>query len=149
MVSWSGLRGAVPIILATYPFVAEIPRASTIFNLVFFVTFISVLLQGATIPIVAKWLRVDLPFKNKFRFPIEFNPTENLRNKLVEVSVPKGSPVVGKSLIQLNLPSEMLIVLIQRDGNVLVPRGTTHVLEGDTLLLLAESATLEELKRIL
>ena len=149
MVSWSGLRGAVPIILATYPFVAEIPQASTIFNLVFFVTFISVLLQGATIPIVAKWLHVDLPFKNKFRFPIEFNPTENLRNKLVEVSVPKGSPVIGKSLVQLTLPREVLIILIQRDGDILVPRGGTHVLEGDTLLVLAESGTLEELKRLL
>jgi cell volume regulation protein A len=149
MVSWSGLRGAVPIILATYPFVAEIPQASTIFNLVFFVTFISVLLQGATIPVVAKWLHVDLPFKNKFRFPIEFNPTENLRNKLVEVSIPKGSPVVGKSLVQLTLPNEVLIVLIQRDGDILVPRGGTHVLEGDTLLVLAESGTAEELKRLL
>ncbi len=75
MFSWAGLRGAVPIILATYPFAARIPQASLIFNLVFFVAFSSVLLQGTTIPYVARWLGVNRPFAEKFRFPIEFNPT--------------------------------------------------------------------------
>ena len=149
MVSWGGLRGAVPIILATYPFVAHIPQATTIFNLVFFVTFISVLLQGATIPFVARWLKLDLPFKEKFRFPIEFNPSQNLSNKLVEVTVPADSQGIGKTLLELSLPSGVLIVLIQRAGDVLVPRGGTHLLEGDRLLVLAENQSAEDLKRLL
>lgn len=149
MISWAGLRGAVPIILATYPFVAHIPKAEAIFNLVFFVTFISVLLQGASIPTVARWLRVEVPLKKKFRFPIEFEPSPNLRSKLVEVPVPLHSPAVGKSLLELSFPSEALVVLIQRNNEIIVPRGGTHLAENDTLLVLAESAQLEAIRRIL
>jgi cell volume regulation protein A len=149
MISWAGLRGAVPIILATYPLVAQIPKANAIFHLVFFVTFVSVLLQGATIPVVAKWLGVDLPFKEKFRFPIEFSPSPNLTSKLVEVSVPPGSSAIGRSLIELTLPKDVLIVLIQRDGDILVPRGGTHLNEKDTLLVLAESKSAREIEKFL
>jgi cell volume regulation protein A len=149
MISWAGLRGAVPIILASYVLVTEIPRAREIFNLVFFVTFFSVLLQGTLIPLVAKWLRVNLPFKEKFRFPIEFNPTENLRNNLIEVPVTPDSAAIGKSLVQLNLPKDVLIVLIQRRGDILVPRGGTHIDNQDTLLILSESRSVEEVGKIL
>lgn len=150
MVSWAGLRGAVPIILASYVLVSRIPRASEIFNLVFFVTFLSVLLQGTTIPLVAKLLKVDLPLKEKFRFPIEFNPTsKNLKSKLVEVPVPEGARAVGKSLVELGLPQDVLIVLIQREGDVLVPRGGTHIGERDTLLVISEDKSPEEVARLL
>ena len=142
------MRGAVPIILATYPFAEHIPQASAIFNLVFFVTFISVLLQGASIPFVAKRLGVDVLFKEKYRFPIEFNPTQNLRNKLIEVTVPRSSQALGKSLLELKLPNDVLIVLIQRAGDVIVPRGATHLLEGDMLLILAETRSTEEIRAL-
>jgi len=147
MISWGGLRGAVPIILATYPFVAQIPQARTIFNLVFFVTFISVLLQGASIPFVAKWLKVDVALKEKFRFPIEFNPTKDLRNKLVEVTVSKSSALVNKSLLELALPNDLLIVLVQRDGDIIVPRGGTYLTAGDTLLVFAEKKSADEVRQ--
>jgi potassium/hydrogen antiporter len=149
MISWAGLRGAVPIILASYVLATEIPRAREIFNLVFFVTFFSVLLQGTLIPSVAKWLRVNLPFHEKFRFPIEFNPSQNLRNSLIEVPVTKGSGAIGKSLVQLNLPKDILVVLIQRDGDVLTPRGGTHISDQDTLLILSEYRSVEEVGKIL
>jgi cell volume regulation protein A len=149
MVSWAGLRGAVPIILATYPFVVHIPRASAIFNLVFFVTFISVLLQGATIPLVARLLKVDTPLKEKFRFPIEFNPMKNLRNKVVEITVPADSPNIGKALLDLSLPKEVLIILIERAGDVVMPRGGTHLSGGDTLLVMAEDVSSEDLARMI
>jgi potassium/hydrogen antiporter len=149
MISWGGLRGAVPIILATYPFVARIPQANAIFHLVFFVTFISVLLQGASIPLVAKWLGVDIPLQEKVRFPIEFNPTENLRSKLIDVTLPIASSVAGRSLLELRLPNEVLIVLIQRGANIIVPRGGTHLAEGDTLLIFAENKSTDDLRRLL
>ncbi len=139
MISWAGLRGAVPIILATYPFVAGVPQASAIFHLVFFVTFVSVLLQGATIPLVAFWLRVDLPFQEKIRFPLEFNPTPDLLSQLIEVAVPENSPYAGSSLLELALPADLLIVLILRAGKILIPRGSTRLNGKDTLLVLAEN----------
>jgi cell volume regulation protein A len=147
MISWAGLRGAVPIILASYVLVSRIPRATDIFNLVFFVTFVSVLLQGTTIPRVARWLKVGLPYKPKFRFPIELNPTQNLKNKLIEISVPADGQGIGRSLIELDLPKDVLVVLIQREGDVVVPRGGTRLVENDTLLILCEQTTPEDIRR--
>lgn len=149
MVSWAGLRGAVPIILASYVLATQIPRAQEIFNLAFFVTFFSVLLQGTLIPAVAKHLGVNLPFREKFRFPIEFNPTENLRNKLIELPITRDCAAIGKSLVQLNFPKDVLVVLIQRDGNIVVPRGSTLICDQDTLLILSEYRSEEEIKEIL
>ncbi|MDR3608186.1 MAG: potassium/proton antiporter [Oligoflexia bacterium] len=148
MVSWAGLRGAVPIILASYVLAAHIPRGNEIFNLVFFVTFVSVLLQGTTTPAVSKWLKVHLPFRKKHRFPIEFNPTQSVRNKLIEIAVPPGAASIGKALVELHLPQDVLIVLIQRDTDIVVPRGDTHLNEQDTLLVLSENESAEDIKKL-
>jgi cell volume regulation protein A len=142
MVSWAGLRGAVPIVVATYPLIAGVPEAKPIFNLVFFVVFISVLLQGTTIPRVSQWLQVASPLVKRFRYPIEYNPTADLKNELVEVPVPAGSPVVGRSLVEIKLPTGALIVLIRRGDETFVPRGGTQIDAGDTLLVLAEREAL-------
>ncbi len=148
MVSWAGLRGAVPIVVATYPLIAGAPGAKTIFNLVFFVVFISVLLQGTTIPIVSRWLGVASPLVKSFRYPIEYNPTTDLKNELVEVPVPERSPVIGRSLVELALPAGALIVLIRRNDDVLVPRGSTQIEPGDRLLVLAERDGLHHIRTI-
>jgi len=142
MVSWAGLRGAVPIVVATYPLLAGASDAQTIFNLVFFVVFISVLLQGATIPAVSKWLNVTAPIGKHFQYPIEYNLTTTLKSELVEVPVPYQSAVVGRSLGALALPGSALIVLIRRGDTALVPRGSTQIESGDTLLVLAEPEAL-------
>ena len=146
MVSWAGLRGAVPIVVATYPLMAGASDARPIFNLVFFVVFISVLLQGTSVPLVSKWLSVAAPLVTPFRYPIEFNPTTDLKNELVEVPVPDGSAVVGRSLVQLALPAGALIVLIRRRDDVMVPRGSTQIEAGDTLLVLAEPDALDRIR---
>jgi cell volume regulation protein A len=92
---------------------------------------------------------VNLPFQEKFRFPIEFNPTQNLRNNLIEIPVTKDSGAIGKSLVQLNLPKDVLVVLIQRGGDVVVPRGGTHINDQDTLLILSDYRSVEEVGKIL
>jgi len=138
MISWAGLRGAVPIVLATYPLIAGVSEAKTIFNLVFFVVFISVLLQGATIPAVSRWLNVAAPLGKRFRYPIEYTPTPDEKNQLVEVPVPAGSAAIGRRLVDLGLPAGALVVLIRRDEDVFVPRGNTPIEAGDVLLVLAE-----------
>jgi potassium/hydrogen antiporter len=148
MVSWAGLRGAVPIVVATYPLLADAPGAKTIFNLVFFVVFISVLLQGTTIPIVSKWLRVASPIVKPFRYPIEYNPTADLKNELVEIPVPTDSAVVGHTLVEIKLPTGALIVLIRRGDETFVPRGSTQIGAGDTLLVLAEREALRSTRAI-
>jgi cell volume regulation protein A len=150
IISWVGLRGAVPIILATYPLVQDVPNADTLFNLVFFIVLMSVLLQGPLIPVVARWLGVDAPFHEAGpRYPIELEQTADLDSDLVEVPVPAGSPAVGKAIVELRLPEAALVVLISRDDKFIVPRGGTTLRDGDRLLVLADEESLAEVRRIL
>ena len=148
MISWVGLRGSVPIILATYPYIAGAEKADMIFHLVFFIVITSVLIQGSFIPTISNWLKVDAPVKKKFRYPIEYVPTENMRSDLTEVEIPKNSRISGKSILDLNLPNGALIVLIQRQGNVIVPRGGTVLEAGDTMLVLADKDSLKQVKSV-
>jgi cell volume regulation protein A len=149
VISWAGLRGAVPIILSTYILIARVPNSVFLFNLVFFVTFTSVLLQGTMLPLVARLLKVSLPAKDTFSFPIEFNPTVDLKNRLSEINLPKKSQKIGKSLIEINFPKDILLVLIERSGKIIIPRGGTKILEQDRLLVLSEKRNPEEVAKLL
>jgi potassium/hydrogen antiporter len=150
MVSWVGLRGAAPIILATFPLVAGVPQANTIFNLVLFIVLTSVLFQGTFIMPVARWLKVDdTVAKRPFRFPLEFVDSTDLDNQLVEIKVSAGSVVVGKRIIDLHLPNGALVVLIGKGERFIVPSGGTQLDVGDRLMVLADSESLEKAKEIL
>lgn len=148
LVAWVGLRGAVPIILATYPLVMGVPDASLIFNVVFFIVLTSVLLQGPSIPFVARMLGVDVPLARPLRYPLEFEQTADLDSDLVEVVVPAGSSVVGRRILEIGLPEGALVVLISRGGTFVVPRGSTIMLDGDRLLMLADDASLAQVRAL-
>lgn len=137
--SWAGLRGAVPIILATFPLVAGLPHAELFFNVVFFITLTSVLLQGTTIPMVAKWADVLGVPRKKRAYPIEYNPAEGIKNELVEIEISIDSPAAGKQIVELGLPKDVLIVLMARGDELIVPSGSTVVMPGDMLLVLGET----------
>ncbi|MCL5021255.1 MAG: potassium/proton antiporter [Bacteroidetes bacterium] len=145
-VSWVGLRGAVPIILATFPLIAGLPGAKMLFNLVFFIVLTSALLQGWSVPYAAKLLKVDSPIKRRKRHPLEFAPSEGTNADLIDFIVPFGSAVTGKSIVELGLPQDTLVVLIGRDEEYMVPSGGTVVQEGDTLLVLASAGSLPEVR---
>jgi cell volume regulation protein A len=139
MVSWVGLRGAVPIILATFPLLAGLKNAEMIFNIVFFVVLTSALIQGSTLPLVARWLRLDAPLLARFKVPFEIEQGEGVRGEMVEMEVPAGSPVIGKALVDLGMPPGALIVFLERDNEYVVPSGATVLRQGDRLHILAES----------
>jgi potassium/hydrogen antiporter len=136
MVAWAGLRGAVPIVLATFPLLAGVPNAQQIFNLVFFIVVVSVLLNGISIPWVARLLGV-----NDLRRPKSdtntFVPDVRMSSRVVEAIVPQGSPLTGRTLIELALPRGLLLVQIQREEGVILPDGATMIEPGDHLLILA------------
>lgn len=138
-VSWVGLRGAVPIVLATFPLIAGVPYSNMIFNLVFFVSVLSVLLQGYTLPWVARRLRVSVPERMARKSLLDMEMDEGARSRLFELDVLKGAPAVGKPIIQLDLPAKVFIVLIRRDQKYQVPGGTTVIQENDHLLIMADS----------
>jgi len=147
-VSWVGLRGAVPIVLATFPLLARLPDAELIFNVVFFIVLTSALLQGWSIPALARLLRLDAPVELKRRYPIEFAPVEGVDTELVDVIVPYHSAAAGKSIIELELPQDSLIVLISRNDDFIVPSGGTVLQEGDTVLVLVNKSNLPAVRAI-
>jgi cell volume regulation protein A len=139
--SWVGLRGAAPIVFATYPLLAHVIYANTIFNLVFFISAISVLLQGTTLPIMAKWLHVSVPEKLKRKFPLDIELKEDLKSTLVEVDVAPNSPAIGKAVVDLRLPKSAMIVLIHRNGKYLTATGETVIEGADHLLVLTDKSS--------
>lgn len=146
-ISWVGLRGAVPIILATYPLLARLPQADSIFNIVFFVVLTSALIQGASIPYVAKWLGVDVPVVKKPIYPIEFTPVSGFKSELKEFTIPSGSIADGKTIVELYLPQEFLIVLIARENEFIMPSGGIRLQAGDTLIVLADKEIFASVER--
>lgn len=142
MVAWVGLRGSVPIILATFPFMAGIPQADTIFNIVFFIVIASVLIQGTSIPIISKILKSDAPWINRTSYPIEFEKTEGVDAELTDIIVPYNSEAVGKMIRDLNVPEKCLIMLISRNDKFIIPAGPTAIEGGDVLLVLANTEDL-------
>jgi len=142
--AWVGLRGAAPIVLATFPLVAGISQADLVFNVVFFVVLTSVLLQGTTVGLAARVLQVAEPQAIRRLYPLEYNPIEGLKSELIELTVPEYSPSVGRAIFELGLPDELLVVLIARGEEFLVPSGGTRLAPGDALLILCDRRMLEE-----
>lgn len=138
-ISWVGLRGAVPIVFATYPLIAGVDKANMIFNIVFFISVTSVLLQGTTLPLMAKWLHVSVPEKAKRRTPLDIELSENVKTELTEIVIPPDNEVVGKQIVELGFPKTAIIAMIKRDGKYITPNGSTVLEPWDTLLVLAEN----------
>lgn len=137
-ISWVGLRGAVPIVFATYPLLAGIEKAHMIFNIVFFVSLTSVLTQGTTLSLVAKWLHVALPMKVKPKSPVDSFLSEGTKSMIREITIPDGNFAVGKRIVDLKFPRKAIIAMISRDGEFLTPNGSTEIEENDTLIILLE-----------
>jgi cell volume regulation protein A len=146
MVAWVGLRGSVPIILATFPFMAGIPQADTIFNIVFFIVIASVLIQGTSIPAISKMLKLDAPWTNRTSYPLEFEKREGIDAELTDIIVPYDSEVAGKMIRDINVPEKCLIMLISRNDKFIIPSGTTVIESGDVLLVLANEMDLSILQ---
>lgn len=136
-ISWVGLRGAVPIVFATYPLLAGIDKASMIFNLVFVISLTSVLIQGTTLPRVAKWLKVSLPEKVKALTHQDRILTAVAHTIRQEILIPPDSYPVGKKIVDLELPDTTLIALILRDGKWITPGGATTIEANDVLTILS------------
>lgn len=138
-ISWVGLRGAVPIVFATYPLLAGVDKSGMIFNIVFFIVLTSVMLQGSTLSVVAKWLNLSewnsKPKKHQFDLEMEYD----IKNELTEVKVTPESTAVGRTLVDLHFPRGILIVLINRNGKFLTPNGATTLEAGDMLFVMTDN----------
>ena len=136
-VSWVGLRGAVPIIFATYPLIADIPNASLIFNVVFFITILSLLIQGTTVSGFANLLGLSTPEEQERTFNVEL--PEEIKTALSEIEVEPAMLTHGNRLMDLTLPDNTLVVLVKRESTYRVPTGKTKLTTGDKLLVISDN----------
>ena len=136
-VSWVGLRGAVPIIFATYPVVAGVEDSSLLFNIVFFVTLLSLVVQGTTVSLMAEWLGLAYPERERI-----FN--DEVMNRMLddattELTVTEAMLEPGHHLRDIVLPAATLVVMVARDGTFFVPKGNSVLRVGDKLLVVTEN----------
>ncbi|HEX7993402.1 MAG TPA: potassium/proton antiporter [Streptosporangiaceae bacterium] len=144
--SWAGLRGAVPIVLATIPMSAGVPGATRVFDVVFVVVVVCTLLQGPTLPWVARSLSVVTPAE-PLEIDVEAAPLETLAADMLQVQIPEGSRLHGVEVFELRLPAEANVALIVREGRGLVPEPATTLRAGDGLLVVAAPAVRAETER--
>jgi cell volume regulation protein A len=129
--SWVGLKGAVPITLATFPLMAGVPNSPVIFNAVFFVVLISAISQGWSLPLVARWLRLGRPAAPTPPLSVEINALRHLDGEIVDYTVPAGAPIAGVMLRELARPDGLVVTLVVRGNQVIMPRGATALEPGD------------------
>ncbi len=144
--SWAGLRGAVPIVLATIPMNAKVPGATRLFDIVFIVVVINTAVQGTTLPWAARRLKVTAPAE-PLDVDVEAAPLEAMHADLLQAEIPPGSRLHGVEIFELRLPAQASIALIVRDGTGFVPSPTTVLRTGDRLLIVASAAAREQTER--
>ncbi len=136
-VSWVGLRGAVPIIFATYPVVAGVEGSNLIFNIVFFITILSLVIQGTTVSAAARLLGLSAPLpKTGNAFGVEL--PEEIDSDLSDMTVTPEMLSEADTLKDMNLPRGTLVMIVKRGDEFLIPNGTLKLKAGDKLLLISE-----------
>ncbi len=134
-ISWVGLRGAVPIIFATYPWVAKIEGAEIVFNVVFIMTILSLVVQGTTVSSMAELLGLAYTEKeSKFEGALQ----DKVKSAFTEISVTEQMLSDGSTLNKVSLPDNTLVVMVCRDGDYFVPKGNAELHMGDKLLILSD-----------
>jgi potassium/hydrogen antiporter len=142
--SWAGLRGAVPIVLATIPLSERVPGASVLFNVVFMLVVVFTVAQGTTLPGLARWLRVTAPAEAT-ELQMETAPLDRMRADLLQVRVPAaGSRLAGVFVDELRLPVGAVVTLVLRAGEGFVPDRYTRLRPGDELLIVTTAAVRDQ-----
>jgi cell volume regulation protein A len=136
-VSWVGLRGAVPIIFATYPVIAQVDGSKQIFNIVFFITLLSLVIQGMSITQMARWLKLDLPAEKEGNdFGVEL--PDEIDSQLSDMTLVAEDLAGGNRLVDMHLPKGQLVMIVKRGSEFLIPNGQMELKVGDKLLLITE-----------
>ncbi len=137
-ISWVGLRGAVPIIFATYPVIAKIEGSHQLFNIVFFITLLSLVIQGMSISKMAKWLHLDLPEEKEGNdFGVEL--PDEIDSSLHDITLTAEMLLNGNRLSEMRIPKGSLVMLVKRGHEFLIPNGQLELHEGDKLLFITEN----------
>lgn len=135
-ISWVGLKGAVPITLATFPLLFfKAPETETIFNITFFVVVLSALVQGWTLPTAARLLKLEQPHQPPPPLTLEISSLRHIDSDIVDYTVSEQSRAVGRTVKELALPGGVVIALISRGEDIIPPQGNTTIMQGDHVIL--------------
>jgi cell volume regulation protein A len=137
-VSWVGLRGAVPIVLAIFPLTAGIGKANIIFNIVFFISVTSVLIQGSTIPLVARLLKLAIPVNIRKKSVLDLELGWKTKSVYNVVPIEPGFACIGKSIVELGLPASIIIAMVERNNKYFISDGSTRLNAGDRLYVMGD-----------
>jgi len=137
--SWGGLKGAVPITLATFPLMAGIEGSALLFNVVFFVVLVSAVTQGWSLPAVARRLGLAQPADPEPPLSVEIHALRHLDGGIVDYTVAPSARVAGQALRALALPDGVVATLVVRDGEMIMPRGATQLRPGDHVFVAMRS----------
>lgn len=149
VITAAGLRGAVPIILATYPLSSGLTEASLLFNIVFFTVMTSALLQGTALPWIVRRLGLDVTPDQTVEPFLKFMTVTHPQAEIIEVRISKKSRVAGKTLQEIEMPQDVLVVAVIREDEILTPRGQTQVLAEDQLLILTPKQADQDVRRLI
>ncbi|KGX93984.1 potassium transporter CPA [Pontibacillus halophilus JSM 076056 = DSM 19796] len=147
--SWAGLRGAVPIVLAIYPSLAELENSQLFFNVVFFVVLTSTLIQGSTITPLARKLKLVSDDVLNPIHSLELISIGKTNVEMIEYTVTDNNTIKEQTLEELHFPDGVLVNAIIRDGDILTPYGQTSILPGDTLYIMVPKKNKRQLQKIL
>ncbi|HUG68180.1 MAG TPA: potassium/proton antiporter [Pirellulaceae bacterium] len=146
--SWVGLKGAVPITLATFPLLAGLPAASLTFDIVFFVVLVSAVVQGWSLPWVARWLQLEVPPKREPPVTLEISSLFNVEGDIVDYYVDADTPAAGQMVKDLALPEEVVVALIVRNQQTLLPKGGSKIEAGDHVIVVLRPAVRPMVDRV-
>lgn len=138
--SWAGLRGAVPIVLATFPIVEGVPDSSRLLNIVFVLVVVFTLIQGPSLRPIARLLGL-ISREATREIQVEAAPLDLLDAELLTMTVQRPSRLHNVTILELRLPDPAVITLIIRDGHTFVPEPDTRIESGDELLIITTSKT--------
>ncbi len=148
-ISWAGLKGAVPIVLATYPLLAGVENSDIIFNAVFFVVIISALIQGSTLSSVGSYLKLAGDARNRSIGELELINLGKTETEIVEVTLGEDSPITGRELNDIDFPKDTIIVTIARGDEVITPTGNSVMQAFDTVYVLTKKDERKEVRKLL
>jgi cell volume regulation protein A len=138
-ISWVGLKGAVPITLATFPLLYGTPSAELTFDVVFFVVVLSALVQGWSLPLLARWMHLDVPSETSPPVTLEISSLHHVDGDIVDYSVPADSKAAGRTVRELALPTGVVIALASRGREIVPPQGSTRLNAGDHVIVIMKT----------
>ncbi|AWB43249.1 potassium/proton antiporter [Paenibacillus sp. CAA11] len=148
LISWAGLRGAVPIVLATYPLLAQLEHGQLFFNVVFFVILTSAVIQGATISPLAVRLGLANEAGSNTHSLLELVSLGKTKSEINHLHIHAGMRVIGREIQNLGLPEDVLVTAVIRGEQIVTPRGNTVIEEGDTLYILSPKTERKRIKEV-